>query len=476
MSKKLGLVFTVIAFLLSYHVARAEVVINEVQLSSTSERFLELYNSGSEAVDLTGWYMQRKTETGTSFTSLVSKTNFENQSISAGGYFVVSRASINNSDVVLSTLTLTESNTIQIKNLDGEIVDVICWGSGCGSVSNPTEGKSIQRVAGSWIISAPTPGSVNQSSSGASEDDISSGDSDTEENISKATVSTKTYQPKVQITSTKLAHVGVPFMLQGTGTNEKGEKMSRGKYYWNFGDGDFREVSVVSVDKFFHTYFYPGDYTIVLDHYPDSFTDTPDASAEFKIKVIEPKVIISAVGNSDDFFIELENQTGYSADLSGWALVGQVRIFTIPKNTILASKAKMIIPPQISGLTAGDTSVLRLITREGELIYEYGAKMQPPKSPLSGGQTSSTEKSREKSLPPLTRGGEEGLEDETAPDISPEDLQALALPADSKKRNFSPIIPITSFLFISGSAGAVYLIRRQKSVPNPANDFEILDE
>ena len=59
-------------------VAFAQILFNEVTLSPTEERFIELYNSGDADVDLTGWYVQRKTATGSTFGSLVSSSKFEN--------------------------------------------------------------------------------------------------------------------------------------------------------------------------------------------------------------------------------------------------------------------------------------------------------------------------------------------------------------------------------------------------------------
>ena len=134
MYKKIIPVFFGIALLALFNFAQAEVVINELQLSPAEERFLELYNTSDEAVDLTNWYIQRKTATGTSFGSLVSKPNFEGKTIAGHDYFVISRASLLSSDIILDALTLTESNTIQIKKSEEEVIDKIGWGSAsdCG--------------------------------------------------------------------------------------------------------------------------------------------------------------------------------------------------------------------------------------------------------------------------------------------------------------------------------------------------------
>ena len=97
------------------NLAYASVIINEVQISPTEGRFVELYNNGNSSVDLTNWYLQRKTATGT-FGSMVTKTSFEGKSIDAGGYFLISKSGITGSDIVIDKLTLTESNSIQLKD------------------------------------------------------------------------------------------------------------------------------------------------------------------------------------------------------------------------------------------------------------------------------------------------------------------------------------------------------------------------
>lgn len=466
---KISILFLIGFLLFSFsRLVLADVVINEVQLSPTEGRFLELYNTGNEVVDLTGWYMQRQTSSGGSFSSLVSKPNFEGKTIGANDLFVISRSSLNNSDIVLSTLTLTESNTIQIKKSEEEIIDIICWGENCGEVANPTEGKSIQKIGSSWAISIPTPGEENQSSSNnyEEEENISN---DEEEEISevKKQIPQKLQKPKVQITNKQIAYVGIPFLLEGSGTDEFGDKISHGRYFWNFGDGDFREVKVMNTDKFTHTYFYPGDYNVTLEYFPDSFADTPVAVGKITVKVITPEVLISAVGDEKDFFVELSNKTSNEVDISNWVLLSDYRVFKIPRNTIIQANKKIIISPKLTNFSIIDKNTLRLMTAEGNLATNYStslAKIQPLKSPLSGGLTnpSSSDKGRS--------GGVVNNFDDTDEQINY--LPALA----NEKVASSTIFYLIFFIFISFCAGAVYFIRRNKAVPEGYEDFEILDE
>ena len=468
MSKKHVLFFVVI-FLSSFSLAQAQITINEVQLSPTEERFLELYNTSNEPVDLTGWYIQRKTLEGTTFGSLVSKPNFEGKIIGANDYFVISRTSFSNSDVVLGTLTLTESNTIQIKNTAGEVVDLICWGENCSTVSNPTEGKSIQKNGNSWVVAGPTRGNANQSSSESNnddEDDTSGGNEEENNSQSQKQIPQKLQKTKVQIISTKLAHVGIPFALEGNGTGTLGEKLTRGVFYWNFDDGDFREVRAVIADKFTHTYFYPGDYTITFEYYPDVFTDVPDAITEITIKVLEPKILISRVGEANDFFIEIANETGHEANLSNWVLLSDYKIFTLPKNTTLSSNKKMIISPRISGFSIEDKSSLRLMTPQRELVYRYI-------SPVTSNKVA-TKKQSSFVVEEKTEKVEDVENDSFSENLSANSISGIG---EDESSNTSSVTPIIFVVFVGVSASGVYFIRRYRNTSKtPADDFDILDE
>lgn len=126
-----------------------KILITEIQLSPISNRFIELYNPNNSEIDLTNWYIHRKTQTGSIFSSLVSKTYFNNKTIAPRGYFLISREDMSGADIVLSSLTLTNSNVIQLKNPNGEVSDKVGWGeaSDCeGScIINPADSQSIQR-------------------------------------------------------------------------------------------------------------------------------------------------------------------------------------------------------------------------------------------------------------------------------------------------------------------------------------------
>jgi len=104
-----------------------KIIISEAQIYPTTQRFIELYNSGSTNVDLTGWYLQRKTAIGSDYQSCITKNDFSGKSILAGGYFLISRSDLS-AEITDSELTLSNGNYLTLKNPSQEISDQINWG------------------------------------------------------------------------------------------------------------------------------------------------------------------------------------------------------------------------------------------------------------------------------------------------------------------------------------------------------------
>ena len=156
-----------------------KILISEIQIAPIEERFIELYNPNDQNIDLTGWYIQRKTQTSTSWNSLVSSTKFEGKRIQPKGHFLIAKSSSQNPDLLLEDLILTENNVILLKNPNREIVDKLGWGQAKdyeeSPAQNPPVGKSIGRKWSTtqyldtdnnekdFEIQTPTPKEKNQS-------------------------------------------------------------------------------------------------------------------------------------------------------------------------------------------------------------------------------------------------------------------------------------------------------------------------
>ncbi len=127
------------------------ILISEVQIASpTSEKeeFVKLYNPNNEDVDLTDWYLQRKTKDGQDYSTFVSNNLFLGKKITANGYFLICREGyyFNGLCNIFTENPLTEGNSLVLKNPNREISDefltvtspvVIVGGGGGGGPPPP---------------------------------------------------------------------------------------------------------------------------------------------------------------------------------------------------------------------------------------------------------------------------------------------------------------------------------------------------
>lgn len=129
------------------------ILISEVQIAGLLDSkgsFIELYNPNGRDIDLTGWHIQRKTKSGSTYSTFASKDLFSGKTITAQGYFLIARQEyFNDSADIFVNSPLTENNSLILKNSNGEIIDKIGWGQAkdyeTAPAANPDLGQSIGR-------------------------------------------------------------------------------------------------------------------------------------------------------------------------------------------------------------------------------------------------------------------------------------------------------------------------------------------
>jgi len=476
MNKKVILVLVILGSLFVFRFAKASVVINEVQISPTEDRFIELYNSGSSAINLTNWYLQRKTQSGADFTSLVSKTNFENKTIDPGEYFLITRSVVSNADIVLGNLTLTESNTIQIKNENQEVVSKLGWGeaSDCDGACapNPTDGKSIQKTSSGWVSATPTPAESNSSS--VTNESINDNE---EENVvfEQKEKIIKNPTMKAKILTNPLAFTRQPTEFQTNILGYSNEKIVLGRLFWNFGDGSSQE-QINKFEKISHTYWYPGEYVATLEYYASSFNKEPEAFNKVNIKVVPLVVSISKIGNEKDFFIELTNHSDYDADISGWILRADKKIFLFPRNSLILAGKKLVVPGGITGFSQKDDASVGLFSSTGTLVFDYYLGKKNSK-PISSG---SIQRERPKEINNSPESSISLGKSENRNQAETQDPNFLfassAILGAGNSEGFSFKFLWIFILLLIVSGGIVYFIRQNRSNLEKGGDFDIIDE
>ncbi|MBI3634365.1 MAG: lamin tail domain-containing protein [Candidatus Yonathbacteria bacterium] len=351
-----------VSLLFFARIVSAQVIFNEIQISPTSERFIEIYNSSDSDVDLTGWYIQRKTATGSSFNSLVTSTQLKDKIIKANGYFLVSRSQSGKSDIVIDNLTLTESNTVRIRDSKGVDIDQIEW-------ATVTDGKSYQKMsAGEWGIATPSPGVSNNNTSSqgvASQQSISS-TAPSSSSLSNLPVEPQIIAEAGEAVRTTL--VGAPIIFSGKVFGLKKEPIENARFVWVFGDGARSDGTSVN-----HTYYYPGEYIVVLDASSGFYS----ASTRVRVIVSAPQLVLHTGGDNSRSFVSIENQSGNEVDLSGWIIREGGKDFIFPQHTILGARKEVSFASDVTGLIVSPNEEVSLHYPNGTRVESFVKSVVP---------------------------------------------------------------------------------------------------
>ncbi|MFH1346902.1 MAG: lamin tail domain-containing protein [Spirochaetota bacterium] len=309
-----------------------KILLNEIQISPISDRFVRLYNPNDSDVNLTNWYIQRKTKTGNSFSSLISKTYFENKIIPAKSYFMISR-SASGANVVVDDLTLTEGNSIQIRNSSGDIIDKVGWGesSDCEGICalEPTENQSIKRkLQNNEFVD------TDNNSNDFEIKNIQTSQSN------QAPNAFFDYSPE-----SPQAWQAVNFNAASS-TDSDGQIIS---YEWSFGDGG---TLITSSSVTSHIYSLFGSYQISLVVFDNQGVSSTPATANIPVSIsgadhiVISEIMAGSDSSANNEFIELYNPTNQIVSLADWSLKRKFSLeATSTENLVLSFDGDSSIGP-----------------------------------------------------------------------------------------------------------------------------------
>ena len=322
---KYFLLFSVLFFA---RTVSAQVFISEIKY--TGNEWIEVSNDGAPA-DLSLWKFY---EGGTNhkLKSVQGKT-----SISSGDYAIIANdatAFLNEysgfSGILFdSSFSLLDvGETVSIKSSDTNIIDTVSYAGIKGSKD------STQKIGGVWSEAVPTPGVANSVSQSA--------------NAPSAPIATNTasVQTTSQVTAqagpqTRVVLAGAPIIFEGKIAGLENSFGRAAQTTWSFGDGASAEGDSVT-----HTYYYPGEYTAVLDVVSGSLT----ATDKMLVRVVLPNLSLSSGGDSARSFFTIQNNGGDELDISSWQVANKEKIFTFPKNTILGARKSATFASEVTGL------------------------------------------------------------------------------------------------------------------------------
>ena len=300
------------------------------------DEYIELYNYGSETINLKDWMLHDASQTG----KYVFK---EDTSIKPGDFFMIYRATF-------AFALNNDKETVTLLNPLGATIDSVTYDSAAAGVSYNNTGTTWR-----WSRTL-TPGSTNHLNT----------------------------LPDSETSVPDEAYAGVAEDFSAESRDVDGDSV---KYTWDFGDGhkSYRQATT-------HAYEDTGTYTVMLRIDDGSETDTQTFTVKVE-KYPRPKVRITAVmpnpsgKDTGNEYVEVKNLSKKSVRLKGWKIATKTSKGKRFTNHVILSRITLK-PGASRRITAADsrfvlnnTSLkIALRTPDGHTAQTIGYSLKKPAS------------------------------------------------------------------------------------------------
>ena len=364
----------------------ARIEINEIMYDLPKEigadkdrEWIELYNSGSSDVNLTGWKFDDGAPSKHGLNAPPKNGSRGSLTISAGEFIILSGKADTfiidhpeySGTVIDTVMSLNNtSETILLLDENGNIVDSVSYTKDLGANS---DGNSLQHVSGEWVAGIPTPGEANTASTAAPYFPDESGEKS--QTIQTTSISSS-FPTEPQITTyageNRVVIVGADTEFKGEALGLKGEPLAGARYQWNMGNGELKEGKAI-----LHFYHYPGEYVVILSVSSGRYA----ASDRLIVTAVTAQVNISKA-NAD--LIELRNGSDVELNLSWWILKAGKKLFTIPKDTLILAGRTLVFSDEVTQLAVVDPYDVELLYPNGVAAYHYDSAAGGNEQTLTG--------------------------------------------------------------------------------------------
>lgn len=473
---KLVKLFFVLLICFSSFIVHASVTINEIMYdlegTDTDREWVEVYNSGGEAIDLSTW----KFVEGNSNHSLVP---FDGGStIAPNGYAVIAdkpekfKADWPNFSGVLFDSSFSLGNDpgeeLSLKDDTATTVDTVTYVTAVGAQG---DGTTLNRNGTVFIVSPATPGIENTTTQNDDTNDETNNDNNSGDTssggVSPSLKIIEIATPKItaQIESKLSLVAGTPIIFEPKIRGYSGESLSQGKFFWNLGDG--MSIEKNTNEKIMYTYDSPGEYVVSLEYFRNSYQFESDAMDRLVIQVSPPSMVVSSV--LSDGSVEITNTSPKETDLFGWVLKADGNSFLFPKNTVILAGRKIMFTPKITRFGPGIQKV-EIILPSNQIASVYP---QVKKDSLSK-KTESVKISYEPSIAKAYAAAENPSS--VAAVYTPIELTASVSDSIDGIEGFRILIPLILFIIIVLSGiGIILYFRHTQRVHLEADDFEMVE-
>ncbi len=315
--------------------------------TDSQEEWIEIYNGTASTADVSGWTITDNNGTGATFTipggtTIAPSTHITIATNSTGFNALYGF----DADVYGSIPALNNTgDALLLRDNTSTLIDAVAWEGGASSGTPSGWGSSSQP-------NAPTGTSIIRTNLSTDTDSFS--DWSTLTGNGSPDVQPTNASPIAVANGPYSGNKGVAISFSSAGSNDPDGTIA--SYFWNFGDGNTSTSANPT-----HSYATAGFYTVQLT-VTDNLGATGNASASVTITDIAGTgIIISEVfydtpgTDSQEEWIELYNNTGTDADLSGWTITdnnGTGSTYTLPNGTTILDATYLTIAVNSTGFNA----------------------------------------------------------------------------------------------------------------------------
>ncbi len=355
------------------------VVINEIAWMGTTisanDEWIELYNNGTEAVDLTNWTLRAIDDVPS---IILTGT------IPANGYFLLERTddtTIPNitADKIYTGALVDSGENLTLRDASNNVVDQIDCSVGWTN-GNASTKQTMEKTTTGWQTSANaggTPRGIN--GEGATETSTSTTSEESDETPETPEIPESAINntpPIANAGDNIIGFVDQEILFDGSLSSDPGgNELS---YSWNTGDGN-------SLDKIslIHKYHYPGTYLVTLTVFDGRYYSTDTITVQIQqAQIIINEFMPNPEGkDEEEEWIEIYNGADSISDISGWQLDDMAsgsKAFVFPQNTFIAPKSYLVFLRQTTKIALNnDIDSVRLLMPDNTVFQEVNYEKPP---------------------------------------------------------------------------------------------------
>lgn len=361
-------------------VSYAAISLTEVAWMGTSgsqfSEWIELYNDGTQEVDLSGYTFIEGTST---------QVFVLTKKIAPNSYYLVERTTASAPDAVTGVDDdagawgggglSNGGERIALKSSSGDVIFDHDFSSGWPA-GDSSEKRTMQLLGAQWVTATATPRTATLAAAETiTAPSASSGTSSSQSSAKTASPGSSAHASQTPLSGVSLERLvlladagrarfsiaGSPVRFVGRATRG-GEIVSPSNFVWSFGDGSQGEGGELE-----HVFTHAGFYNVVLN-----VKDGGDSAVARTTVRVEPALIsIGAISPVDDS-VEIVNGVAGEVNIGGFLVMASGQTFRFPADTILGARERIILDRSVTNFSFDENTEFSLLRPDRRRISGAG--------------------------------------------------------------------------------------------------------